>query len=176
MEICSKVNTVFLSLGSNKATKHKGVDLTPHVVLKMAVERLSESLEGFIVSSVYITKPMYVEDQESFHNLVLFGTYSGEVEDLFSFTQSIECEFGRDREKEFRNGPRSLDIDILLFSDNVIMSDTLQIPHPKIEERAFVLVPMLEIFPECADNSKRDYYMHCLQKLDSSEVVKKSSL
>lgn len=61
--------------------------------------------------------------------------------------QAIEVECGRDREREVRNGPRPLDIDIVLFDDAVIVEPDLQVPHPRLAERRFVLVPLLEIAP-----------------------------
>ncbi len=170
------MNFVVLSLGSNTSYELHGETISPHVILKKAVESLSIVLNDITVSSLYITKPMYYEDQEWFHNIVVQGNYYGSAENLLEKTQGIETAFGRNRAKEIKNGPRSLDIDILLFSNKEVCNKTLQIPHPKMTERAFVLVPMLEIFPNCADSTKRDYYMHCLQKIDSSEVIKKSSL
>ncbi len=64
---------------------------------------------------------------------------------------AIEKEFGRDRSAGFANGPRTLDLDILLF-DNLILGDSgLEIPHPRLAERAFVLVPLSEIAPQIVD-------------------------
>ena len=70
---------------------------------------------------------------------------------LLRWTQKIETEFGRDRTREIPKGPRALDIDIALLGAEVVSSPVLSIPHPRIRERAFVLIPLLEILPECAD-------------------------
>ncbi len=170
------MNFVMLSLGSNKRYVFGGFDYTPHDILYKAYERLRNVLCDVSVSSVYITKAMYVENQDDFYNIALCGYFDGEAEELLDATQHIEKEFGRNRMNEIRYGPRTLDIDILLFSNSFVSTDRLEIPHPKMEERAFVLVPMLEILPKCADSTKRDYYAQCLSKLNIDSVIKKTSL
>ncbi len=167
------MHPVVLSLGSNNMFSYEGEDLSPHKILIMAVNKLNDFMQVIAVSSLYITKPMYYEDQENFHNIAVYGLYNGTAQELLHCTQSIETTLGRDRAKEIRNGPRTLDIDILLVSDLLIESETLSIPHPKMHERAFVLVPMLEILPKNADTINRDYYARCLNQLDSTDVVNK---
>jgi 2-amino-4-hydroxy-6-hydroxymethyldihydropteridine diphosphokinase len=61
---------------------------------------------------------------------------------------AIERVFGRDRSLALRNGPRTLDLDLLLYGDRVIATETLQLPHPRMAERAFVLLPLAEIAPD----------------------------
>ncbi len=167
------MNCVVLALGSNKQYEYDGVKLSSLTILQNAVEHLQKFISELTASSLYITKPMYVEDQSNFHNMAVLGFYSGSPESLLTKTQEIEKQFGRDRDKEFRNGPRSLDIDILLFSDVQVSTDMLEIPHPKIEERAFVLFPMVEILDNYADSNIRDYYNKCLQTVNSNDVIKK---
>lgn len=67
-----------------------------------------------------------------------------DARDLLIFTQGIERQFGRNREKEMRNGPRTLDIDIELFGEERINEANLTVPHPRLYERAFVLIPALQ--------------------------------
>ncbi len=167
---------VILSLGSNKVLNKNGSVMLPQTILENAVGCLKNYIENLCVSSVYCTKPMYFEDQESFYNLVVGGTYHGEAEELLEIIQAIEADFGRNRSVEFRNGPRTLDIDIILFYNKVCNSQSLSIPHPRYKERAFVLVPMLEILHNHADYELRDYYKNCLNKLNSEDVVKFSTL
>ena len=62
--------------------------------------------------------------------------------------QRIETKYGRDRANEVRNGPRTLDLDLLLHGDSVVNEDDLEVPHPRMEERAFVLEPLAQIAPE----------------------------
>ena len=164
------MNNVILALGSNKSFAIDKNVCTPFELLQEACEHLSVQLKNIEKSSVYKTKPMYVEDQEWFYNMVISCEWEGDnPHALLDFTQSVEKKLGRDRTKEFRNGPRSMDIDIVLFSDKVVDTENLQIPHPRLEERAFVLVPMVEIFTKSADK-RLGYYKNCLNSLESSDV------
>lgn len=86
-------------------------------------------------------------DQPDFLNLVVAGVTELEPLALLGRTQAIEAEFGRDRPKERHKGPRTLDIDLLLYGNTVMDSPTLTLPHPGLTERAFVLVPLLELEP-----------------------------
>jgi 2-amino-4-hydroxy-6-hydroxymethyldihydropteridine diphosphokinase len=71
--------------------------------------------------------------------------------ELLAFAQSVEAAFGRDRSREIPKGPRTLDIDILLFGDERINLPELAVPHPCMTERVFVLEPLLEILPDSSD-------------------------
>ena len=118
-------------------------------------------------SSVYKTKAMYVKDQADFYNMAALG-YVEKSLNAFDFLRTlnaIEARYGRDRSKEVRFGPRSLDIDIELFGDEIINNSVLQIPHPRMEERAFVLIPALEILNDSADELIREKYKKCLTAL-----------
>ena len=159
---------VVLGLGSNRALEGAG----PCDVLRLACGALSHVLDGLTASSVYITKPMYVTDQPDFYNMAVFGFYDGTPESLLEKTQAIEAEYGRDRSKEIRNGPRSLDIDIELFGNRTINTETLLVPHPRIYERAFVLVPLLEILPESADIPSREPFEKALKSIGMQGVQK----
>jgi len=134
---------VFLSLGSNMGNREdnlrKAVDMiggNPHINI----------LE---VSSIYETEPMYLKDQDSFYNIVLQAQVDRELSpfEMMGFLKGIEYGFGRKR-SEKRYGPRIIDIDLLYYGEMVIESDFFTIPHPGIEERKFVLVPLSEIAPE----------------------------
>lgn len=136
-----------LGLGSNK-----GYDgLLPSEVLNKACLKLSSLLKNTVFSSIYVTKAMYLEDQEDFHNMVCAGWFEGSAEALLEEIHKIEVEFGRNRLKEVRYGPRSLDIDIELFGMEKINTEELIIPHEKILERSFVLTPFLEVLKKYAD-------------------------
>lgn len=105
------------------------------------------------VSSVYLTDPWPPPEdprhvpQDPFRNCVVVAQSSRDPHELLAETQAIEAAFGRDRANEQRWGPRPLDIDLLLFGTAVLDTPTLTLPHPRISERAFVLVPLLEIAP-----------------------------
>jgi 2-amino-4-hydroxy-6-hydroxymethyldihydropteridine diphosphokinase len=154
---------VLLGLGSNRTFENK----TPLEILSYARDELSRHLADLSFSSVYRTKAMYVEDQEDFYNMAALG-YVPDETNPFEFLQrinSIEAKYGRDRSKEIRFGPRSLDIDIELFGDEEINHPDLQIPHPRMEERAFVLIPAIEILTNPADVLTREKYISCLEKV-----------
>jgi 2-amino-4-hydroxy-6-hydroxymethyldihydropteridine diphosphokinase len=77
---------------------------------------------------------------------------------MLAHLQRIEADFGRNRAQEIRRGPRTLDLDILLCGDLVIGTPDLVVPHPLIAERLFVLVPLLELEPDCADPRSGEPY------------------
>ena len=157
---------VLLGLGSNKSYNNK----TPLELLALAGKELSRLMSDIHFSSVYRTKAMYVTDQEDFYNAAALG-YVADDADAFEFLHAInkiEAEYGRDRSREIRFGPRSLDIDIELFGDEHISTEELQIPHIRMEERAFVLIPSIEVLKYSADEIVREKYIKCL------EAVKKT--
>ena len=162
---------VILGLGSNR--NYNG--LTSLEILSKACDSLSEILSFITLSSVYISKPMYYENQDDFYNMALSGFLDDEMEPevLLEKIQAIEKEFGRNREKEIRNGPRSLDIDIEYIEGLSLNTENLKIPHPKIKERAFVLVPVLEILDKTADEKLMEEFSSYLQNLpDAKDLVK----
>lgn len=145
------MTAVALGLGSNKNFSN----LCPKEILGGAIFELSQILHAVKFSSVYRTKAMYVFDQEDFYNMVLVGFLDDGISahDLLKKIHEIEAAFGRDREKEIRFGPRSLDIDIEFFGKRKIFGRDLQIPHPRLKERAFVLIPLLEVL-DSIENTK----------------------
>ena len=84
---------------------------------------------------------------------------------LLKKINEIEAFFGRDRKKEIRFGPRTLDLDIELFGEENIKTPLLEIPHPRMKERAFVLIPTIEILTNSADINLKKEYEKCLEKL-----------
>ena len=147
-------------------------------LLSIACEKLKSVLESVVCSSVYITKARYVTNQDDFYNMVVKGYVSDSMSpyDLLNIIHEIESEGGRNREKEIRFGPRSLDIDIEEFGDIVVSDEILQIPHPRIQERAFVLIPALEILDESSDYLLRKRYESFLKDLPEQGVSKYSKL
>lgn len=149
-----------LGLGSNKSF----ASLDSLHLLAKACDFLEPLLSDFRFSSVYRTKPMYVTDQSDFYNMAVSGQTELSAHELLSKIHEIEAKFGRDRKSEIRNGPRSIDIDIELFGNEEIhFSDSsdpmknLEVPHPRLSERAFVLLPLLEVLPPNADIQSRDF-------------------
>ena len=129
---------VYLSLGSNLGDRRAS--------LRKALRLLGEGVEIVKISSVYDTEPVGVGEQPRFLNLVCrVNTDIGPMQ-LLSLIKGIEASMGRNL--ILRNAPRIIDIDIILYGDTIMESPELIIPHPRMRERAFVLVPFAEIAPE----------------------------
>ena len=118
----------------------------PDAQLREAVRRLEEALGPARRSSVYRSAPVGRADQPDFLNLALRFDRAAEPLEVLSLIGRIEREMGRVR--TVRNEPRIVDIDILGAGDRIVDRDALHIPHPRLHERAFVLLPMIEIAPE----------------------------
>jgi 2-amino-4-hydroxy-6-hydroxymethyldihydropteridine diphosphokinase len=133
-----KEERVFIALGTNLGDRQAN--------LQEAKEALSPCIEIVNESSIYQTEPWGYADQPDFYNQVIEVSTSLEPLELLATLKGIENNMGR--EKSFRNAPRIIDLDILLYGQHVIHENNLHIPHPDLHERAFVLVPMAEIAPE----------------------------
>ena len=131
--------TAFLSLGSNLGKRLEN--------LERAIDKIGESgqIKVIKVSPVYETEPVGVKGQEWFLNLALEVQTSLEPFALLERLLSIEDQMGRKRDEKW--GPRSIDLDILLYDDRIVDSDRLAIPHPRMHERRFVLLPLAQIAP-----------------------------
>jgi 2-amino-4-hydroxy-6-hydroxymethyldihydropteridine diphosphokinase len=129
---------VYLGLGSNTGNRE--------AELRTAIRKIrSHDLKVTRVSSVYETSPMYHENQRNFLNIVAEAETSLFPMRLLLRLANVEHEMGRRR--TLRNGPRNIDIDILLFDHVVLNTPQLRIPHPGITERRFVLEPLAELAP-----------------------------
>lgn len=117
----------------------------PRRQLAAAVEMLGETVEIDRVSSVYRTEPVGFEAQPDFYNIVVQGRSELSPEQLLSEALRIEEELGRVR--TFPNAPRIVDVDVLDRGGSTYHSPDLTLPHPRLHERSFVLVPLAEIAP-----------------------------
>jgi len=108
--------------------------------------------------------------------MAVAGGWGGTPRELLAAAQDIEAKYGRDRTKEIRWGPRTLDIDILLFGNEVIDEperpgrQALIIPHPRLAERAFALRPLLDLLPEAVEPGTGRTYRVILNSLDSTPL------
>jgi 2-amino-4-hydroxy-6-hydroxymethyldihydropteridine diphosphokinase len=134
---------VFLSLGSNLGRREDN--------LNAAVQALAGFLEDVRRSSIYETRPMYVEEQPKFLNMVISGLCAFGPPELLQRILALELQLGRDRENYTPKGPRIIDIDILLVGRRIVDREGLHIPHPRLKERQFVLIPLLELEPDLRD-------------------------
>jgi 2-amino-4-hydroxy-6-hydroxymethyldihydropteridine diphosphokinase len=127
----------YLSIGSNLGDRAKN--------LGTAIAFLAPQVQILMQSSIYQTEPWGYFDQPSFLNQVIKTETALEPFDLFNYLQGIESQMGR--QETFRFGPRLIDLDILFYDDLILDTPNLTIPHPRIQERAFVLIPLAEIAP-----------------------------
>jgi 2-amino-4-hydroxy-6-hydroxymethyldihydropteridine diphosphokinase len=133
--------TAYLALGANIP----GPAGPPEVTLTAAAERLATLGRIAARSSLYSTAPVGLAEQPRFLNAILALETTLSPRDLLDRLLEIELEFGRDRSAQLANGPRTLDLDILLYGSEIIHQQGLAIPHPRLAQRAFVLVPLAEI-------------------------------
>lgn len=138
-------------------------------ILERSLKRLSES-PGVSVkskSSWYKTVPIGPVQPDFLNGCALLEVEKT-PEDLLLLLQTVEKEFGRDR--DVRWGPRTLDLDLLLFDRAILHTPHLQIPHPRIRERAFVLVPLAQIAPDLIEPVSGKTIGRLLQDVDTSGV------
>ena len=153
--------TAYIGLGANLPSRAG----PPEATLAAAVERL-ESLGRIAArSSLYSTAPVGFAGQPRFVNAVLALETDLAPRELLGALLTIEHGFGRDRASSVANGPRTLDLDILLFGDLVLSEPGLEIPHPRLAERAFVMVPLTEIAPQARDPRTGTSVSQLLQSL-----------
>ncbi|QPQ33612.1 MULTISPECIES: 2-amino-4-hydroxy-6-hydroxymethyldihydropteridine diphosphokinase [unclassified Lysinibacillus] len=133
------MNDVYLSIGTNIGERYEN--------LQRAIELLmeKEGVEVIRISSIYETAAVGYTDQADFLNIAVAIRTSCSSSEMLKICQSVENELGRVR--EFRWGPRIIDLDILLYNHENIETESLLVPHPRMYERAFVLVPLIEITP-----------------------------
>jgi len=131
-------HTVFISLGSNQGDREKA--------LIEAAASLSPEITPTAFSKIYETPPWGYDQQPPFLNQVIRAETSLPPLELLDKFKAIEKDLGR--KPTFRYGPRVIDVDILFYDATIISSGRLTIPHPEIEKRAFVLVPMMDIAPD----------------------------
>jgi 2-amino-4-hydroxy-6-hydroxymethyldihydropteridine diphosphokinase len=129
---------VLLSLGANLGE--------PLIQLRDAVDRIGGLIHLQRLSKVYLTEPVGLREQPDFYNLVCQGRTELAVLELFAKLQEIERGLGRER--RVLNGPRRIDIDLLAYGDLVLDSPELVVPHPRMHQRGFVLIPLREIAPD----------------------------
>lgn len=152
-----------IALGSNQGDSP--------TILKAALDILATT-NGITLhktSSWYQTAPVGLPQPDYINGCVLLETSLNPLE-LLEILLKIEAQFGRIRKE--RNGPRTLDLDILLFDDLILESPKLQIPHPRMVERAFVLVPLAEIAPNWREPVSGKAIAQLVQTVDCSGVRK----
>lgn len=131
--------SVFLGLGSNLGDREENLGRATHLLEE----------KGFAIracSSLYLTEPVGGPAQGWYLNTVVGGETALSPEGLLETALDVERTLGRVR--TVRDAPRILDVDVLLFGDRVLSTPTLTVPHPRLADRRFVLVPLAEIAPD----------------------------
>lgn len=134
------MNKAYIALGTNIEPRYN------HLMKAIDALRQHEAIHLLNQSSIYETAPVGYLDQANFLNMVIEVETAYLPIELLDVCQEVEHQLGRKREVRF--GPRTIDLDILTFNDDHITTNRLLVPHPRMHERAFVLVPLAEIAPE----------------------------
>lgn len=135
-----KLEPAYIAIGSNLKNPRAQVQSAFEELAMLPNTRLAR------MSSLYRTAPVGYEDQPDFINAVAMVETALTPRQLLEALLGIERRYGRKR--EFANAPRTLDLDVLLYNDTVVKEYGLTIPHPRMHERAFVMVPLAEIAPD----------------------------
>jgi 2-amino-4-hydroxy-6-hydroxymethyldihydropteridine diphosphokinase len=159
------MRTAYIGMGGNLASWAG----PPEATLAAAALRL-ESL-GHVMhrSSLYSTEPVGFAAQPRFVNAAVELETELEPRELLDGLLAIELEFGRDRASSFPDGPRTLDLDILVFGNLIIKEPGLEVPHPRLAERLFVLVPLGEISLQIFDARSGKTVSQLLHSLPQSK-------
>ncbi len=169
------MRTAYIGMGGNLASWAGA----PEATLAAAARRLESLGRVAKRSSLYSTAPVGFAAQPRFVNAVVELETELEARELLDGLLAIEQEFGRDRAAALVNGPRTLDLDILLFGDLEIRAPGLEIPHPRMAERLFVLIPLNEIAARTVIPGSARTVQQLLaslrQGLDSGAVVRVKS-
>jgi 2-amino-4-hydroxy-6-hydroxymethyldihydropteridine diphosphokinase len=154
---------VYLSLGSNVGNREQH--------LRDAISRLEAPGRVVRVSSFYETEPVEVTDQAWFLNCAVSLETELSPEQLIA--RLLEIERGMGRKRVPKKGPRTIDMDIVLFGSEIVNSPTLTIPHPAMHQRRFVLEPLVEIAPEAWHPVLKKTARELLEKLPTGQTVRR---
>lgn len=155
---------VYIGLGSNLSEPEKQIKSAI-----TALTRLSDRPDTVKISSFYQTKPLGSQDQPNYLNAVVSLDTSLSLETLLDHTQLIELNHGRIRGKD-RWRARTLDLDILLYGDQIISTPRLRVPHYGIKDRVFVLYPLSDIAPDLIFPDGESL-AQCLAKLSQEDLL-----
>lgn len=163
----SEQHTVFLSIGSNVGDKRKNLDNA------VALMDAHDHFEVLGVSPYYKTQPQNFADQDWFVNAGVKIVTDLDPILLLDALKALEDKLDKDG-KPFRFGPRVIDLDIVYFGSRVLKSSRLEIPHPRMHERCFVLVPLRDIGPETCHpllGMTPDELLNQIEKQESQKVI-----
>ncbi len=157
------MSIAFIGLGSNLKDKMGNLNKAMELVEKSSMVKVLKR------SSVYQTEPVGINDQPLFLNMVLEVETAISPFELLRFLQDIERKMGRKREKKW--GPRNIDLDLLLYDEQIINSSELTLPHPQMHLRKFVLIPLAEIAKDKIHPLKQQTISELLKNLKQDSKV-----
>jgi 2-amino-4-hydroxy-6-hydroxymethyldihydropteridine diphosphokinase len=155
-------HTVYIALGTNLGERLSN--------LREAIKALLPEITVLAESHVYKTPPWGYEEQPAFLNMVAKAETELGPEFLLKYLKQLEVGLGR--EQNFRWGPRLIDLDILFYNNRVINTPPLVIPHPRLHERAFVLVPLADVAPELVHPILRKSVSQLLAEVDTQGILR----
>ncbi|ASS47893.1 MAG: 2-amino-4-hydroxy-6-hydroxymethyldihydropteridine diphosphokinase [Candidatus Fluviicola riflensis] len=153
----NEAKEAWIGMGSNEGDRFGYMQSAVNALLSQP------GIQPIAVSKVVETEPWGFDSPDLFLNAVIGIRWAGKAEDLLTVLLSVETQLGRTRSESERYSSRTIDLDLLLFGEEVINSDKLVIPHPRMLERRFVLEPLNELIPS---------YIHPVKHLRFSELLK----
>lgn len=150
----------YIALGSNLGDRQSTIDSAIASIERLATTKVIR------VSSIIETPPFGGIEQGPYLNGIVHVQTRLDARTLLDEMLRIESEHGRDRANEQRWGPRTLDLDLIVFGEHVIDEPGLQVPHPRMHQRAFVIVPLAEIAPEINIPNQNETPRQMLEALD----------
>ncbi len=161
------IHHCFVALGSNLGDSEK--------ILQTAIETLEsyKQISKILISKFYQSRPHGPQDQPDYLNAAAYFKTSLEPEALLNILQKIENENGRERKDVTRWGARTLDLDLLFYDDETIKTERLTVPHPRICERAFVLLPLHDLMQKLKIDlnlDKQTSIQDCIDQLPKDEL------
>lgn len=154
------MSIAYLALGSNLGDRLAN--------LRAALEGLEPRMHVLEESAVYETPPWGYSDQPAFLNMAVKVRTRLQPRRLLKTLKELEARLGR--EESFRYGPRKIDLDILFYEDLILNEETLTIPHPRLQERAFVLVPLADVGGQVMHPVLRRTVQELLEAVDASGI------
>lgn len=160
----ASTHEIFIALGSNLGDRLSN--------LQDAIQRMPPVVRPLECSPIYETPPWGFMDQPLFLNQVIRASTVLNPFDLLAYLKQIEIQLGR--QTTFRNGPRLIDLDIMFYDDLILETETLTVPHPRLAERGFVLVPLKDLAPHLRHPITGLTVLEMLSEVDTSGILKVS--
>ena len=153
---------IWLGIGSNLGDSEE--------LIRQALGLIGGFVLSVRMSGLWLSRARYYQAQPDFINAVVYGETDLSPQQLLEEINKVEAALGRDRSSVLPKGPRTIDIDILLYGNRIIVEDNLVIPHPGMRERKFVLLPLLELDEALIDPISRRLFRDFLAELPAQGI------